>query len=352
MTPHLLLCALQLACLPALFSLNLDLGYYLHLVKGQFRLLWDREPIERLLKRDDLHPEVRARLLFVQEVRAFAQQEVGLARSRNYTTFCDIGEGPVSWQLTAAPKDRLEPVRWNYPVVGRFPYRGYFDLERAKRERDRLEAEGYDTFLRRVSAYSTLGWFEDPVLSSMLRYRDEDLAELLIHELTHATVWISGNVPFNEGLATFVGETGAIRFLERRHGEGAPEVQAVLDRRADARTFTRFMHDTARELETLYARDLSYDEKLARREAVFEAAKARFDTLALKTDLYGSFPDWRLNNAVMMAYRTYHEKVDVFERVYRAVGEDLKAAVAVFKGCEGRADPEGYLRDWLEKRSK
>ena len=333
-----------------LLGLDLDVGYYFHLVRGQFRLLWNRQPIERLLKRSDLDPEVRDRLRFVQEVRAFAEGEIGLSRSKNYTSFCDIGDGPVSWNLTACPKDGLEPVRWTYPVVGRFPYRGYFDRKRAQRERDRLAREGYDTYLRPVSAYSTLGWFQDPVLSPMLRYRDEDLADLLIHELTHATVWISGDVVFNESLATFVGGAGALLFMASRYGSGSSEVKGMLDRRADRRLFRAFMHQVAGELETLYASDLSYGEKLDRREAVFEGARTRFAELPLKTELYSSFPRWKLNNARMMAYKTYHQKIDVFDRVYRALGRDLKAAVAVFKGCERAEDAGAYLEDWLERR--
>ena len=335
-----------------LFGLNLELGYYLHLIRGQVRLLWNREPIERLLKNPELDAEIRDRLLFIRAVRTFAQDQIGLARSQNYTSFCDIGEGPVSWNLTAAPADRLEPVRWKYPVVGKFPYRGFFDLKRAKQERDKLEAEGYDTYLRRVSAYSTLGWFDDPVLSTMLQYRDEDLAELIIHELTHATVWIEGDVSFNESLASFVGETGALEFLASRYGEDAPEVQAVLDRRVDQRTFTGFMLSIAEKLKTLYASDLSNEEKRVGKEEGFEEARTAFEGLDLKTDLYRTFPRWKLNNAFMLAYSTYHEKVDVFERVYRAEGENLRAAVEVFRKCEGQIRPADFLEGWLGNKEQ
>ena len=112
--------------------------------------------------------------------------------------------------------------------MGTVPYRGYFDLKRAKKERDALEAKGYDTYLRSVSAYSTLGWFSDPVLSSMLHYRDADLASLVIHEMTHATVWIPGDINFNESLASFVGDAGAILFFKSKFGPDAQVVRDVL----------------------------------------------------------------------------------------------------------------------------
>ena len=331
-------------------GLDLDVGYYLHLVRGQARLLWNREPIEKVLKRPDLDPETRERLWFIREVRRFAESEIGLARSENFTALCDIGAGPVSWNLTACPKDRLEPVHWSYPVVGSAPYRGFFDRKRAERERDRLAEEGYDTYLYPVGAYSTLGWFEDPVLSSMLRYRDEDLADLIVHELTHGTVWVSENVPFNEGMATFVGETGSLLFLETRYGSGSPEVKEALGRRADQRLFVAFMRGLARDLETIYRSDLPTAEKLARREPIFETARTRFAALPMATDRYSTFPTWELNNARMTAYRTYHRDLDIFERVYGAVGHDLKAAVTVFKGCEGADDAKTCLEDWLQNR--
>ena len=216
-----MMCPPLVIALAAILGLNLEIGYYFHLIKGQAKLLWSRKSIERLLRQEELDPEVRQRLEFVQEIRKYAEDEIGLVSSRNYTSYCDIGEGPVSWQLTAAPKDKLEPLRWKYPVVGQFPYRGFFDLKRGLEEKSCLEKEGYDTHLSRVGAYSTLGWFDDPVLSTMLRYRDEELAELIFHELTHSTVWISDHVAFNESLATFIGERGSLQYLEHNYGPGS-----------------------------------------------------------------------------------------------------------------------------------
>lgn len=339
--------SIMIAVLPLMCGFNLELGYYWHLVRGQALLLWNRQPVSNMLGNPRLDPRVRERLEFIEEVRRFAEQRIGLAPSRNYTSYIDIGEGPVSWQLTASPKDRIEPVQWTYPVVGRFPYRGYFDLDRAKKERDRLEKRDFDTSLRAVGAYSTLGWFADPILSTMLRYRDGDLAELIIHELLHATVWIPGRVSFNESLATFVGEAGALHFMRQRHGQEEAVVTDLQDRRSDERTFRRFMRDIAEELQAIYDSERSYGEKLKEREVIFERAKHRFHRLDLKTGAYSGFPRRRLNNAVMMAYRTYHEKVDVFHDVYQAVDGDLKAAVRVFKECESETDPAGYLEGWL-----
>ncbi|MCZ6635408.1 MAG: aminopeptidase [bacterium] len=334
----------------AFLGLDLDVGYYLHLVKGQANLLWNREPIERVLKQPDLDPEIRKRLLFIQEVKTFAQQQIGLVPSQIYSSFVDLHGQPVSWNLAACPKDRLDPVRWSYPVVGSAPYRGYFDLKRAKKERDALEAKGYDTYLRPVSAYSTLGWFSDPILSSMLQYRDADLAGLVIHEMTHVMVWIPGDVNFNESLASFVGDAGAILFLKSKFGPDAQVVRDVLMGAEDNRVFRRFMKAFAASLDSLYATDLTFEEKIQEREVVFEQAKERFQTLPLKTKAYRNFLNWKMNNARMVLHRIYNEEVTLFEQVYEALDRDLIGSLDVFMGCEDAGDPSAYLEDWLKKK--
>ncbi len=304
-----------------------------------------------MLRREGVDPVVRKKLELVQEIVAFGQSEIGLQPSENYTTYCDVGAGPACWALVVCPKDRLDPVQWRYPVVGLAPYRGYFDLQLAERDRNKLASQGFDTYLRPVSAYSTLGWFSDPILSSMLRLRDEDLANLLIHELTHATVWIPSDVPFNEGLATFVGEAGSLLFLEAKHGPDFPSAREVLARRADRRPFLTFMAGLIGELEALYASDRESHEKVSEREKIFAEAKSRFSDLPFQTDSYSGFLEWQLNNARLASFRTYTSKLDLFERVYEAAGRNLKDAVTVFRSCADLDDPREYLEMWIHGRT-
>ena len=336
----------------ALFGYDLDFGYLAQLVRGQAHLLWNREPIETILRREGFDAAVRKRLEFVQDVLAFGRAKIGLHPSDNYTTYCEIGSGPVCWALIACPKDRLDPLKWSYPIVGVAPYRGYFDLQLAEQDQEKLESEGYDTFLRPVSAYSTLGWFSDPILSSMLRFQDADLASLLIHELTHATIWIMSDAGFNESLATFVGETGSLYFLESKHGHDSPEVQEVVARRADRRAFLVFMAGLVKELQLLYDSDRGYEEKLREREKIFVEARSSFFELPMRTDSYTVFPQWEMNNARLASFRTYTERLDLFEEVYLAAGNDLKAAVKVFVGCRDLEDPRGYLEAWIRNHSR
>lgn len=328
-------------------NLDFEPGYFFHLAKGQLQLLWRAKPISRVLKDENLDSELRAGLHLVEEIRAFARDRIGLATSRNYTTFVDIGAGPVSWNLVVCAKDRLTPETWHYPVVGTVPYRGYFVREEAIAARDAYADQGFDTYLRPVSAYSTLGWFPDPILSTMLRYDEADLADLLIHELTHATIWIDGDVTFNESLASFVGREGALLWLREKYGTDAPVVQHVIDERADAQVFRKFMHGIATQLDSVYQTELPLDEKLSKREEIFSQAKQHYIDLPLRTDRYDGFPTWELNNALLALYRVYQGQSDVFNRVFEHLNEDLVQTLEVLKACEYQDDPEGYLQDWL-----
>ena len=325
-------------------GIRFEVGYLYQLGKGQVALLWRAKPIDAVLQGDALSPDQRAKLELVQAIREFAQREIGLNPSQNYTAYVDIGRGPVSWSLVVCPTDRLEPLEWWYPIVGTVPYRGYFDRATAEKARDEYIAEGYDTYLRPVGAYSTLGWFSDPVVSPMLRYSEGDLADLIIHELTHATVWVKGDVAFNEGLASFVGEAGALMWLQR--GDDAQAVQQMSDERADRVVFRKFMRDIAARLQSLYRSNAP--DKSTLRQRIFDDARTEFHALPLKTDLYGRFPSWELNNARMALYRVYRERADLFARVHRACQSDLKATVKILRECADAEDPSAWLEEWLQ----
>ncbi len=335
---------------PALFGLDFDIAYLWRLARGQVSLLWRAEPIDRVLTRQNLDPKVRQQLELVKKIRAFAQKKIGLEVSNHYITFVDIGKGPVSWNLVVCPKDQLKPLHWSYPIVGPVPYRGFFDRKDAEEAREYYESEGYDTFLRPVSAYSTLGWFSDPILSTMLTYSEADLADLIIHELTHATVWIESDVTFNESLASFVGETGAMMWLQNRYGKGSEVIAQMLNEREDHGVFHIFLSQVATQLDSLYHTDQSNDVKIVEREHIFASAKMQFEHLPLKTNLYQNFPQWKLNNARMALYRVYQARTDIFARVYENMGENLKAFIEVIQKSEDQSNPVQWLENGLHKR--
>jgi len=336
----------------ALFGLDLDLGYLCQLARGQMGLLVKQEPIEKVLRRDDLDPETARRLRFVQDVRSFGVDALGLEESKNYTTFVDVEGDAVVWNLTVAPQDRLEPLTWNYPVVGRVPYRGYFKQNRARAEADEWEARGYDVYLRPVGAYSTLGWFTDPVLSTMLRYSDDDLASVVLHEMTHATVWIEGDVEFNESLATFIGDAGAIAYLEEIGGGSAEAAQRADQRRVDGERFRRRMHELAIDLMALYGEDHPRSEMLNQRTGLFDETRRSLEEEDWLSEAYAGAGRIELNNARVAAYRIYHTADTIFKEIEEAMDGDLRRALKLFRECESSRNPRGYLRRWLYKQKE
>ncbi len=268
------------------------------------------------------------------EVRIFAITQLGLYDSKSYTTFVQLDRPYVSYNLSAAPADALTPYVWRFPLLGSMPYKGFFDKEYALREQRALDEQGYDTYLRGVRAYSTLGYFDDPILSSMLAYDDVFLINTIIHEMLHQTVWIKGSVSFNESLANFVGEHGTLAYLQQRYGVDAPEYQHYRALRADALVFEEYMQALIARLEALYRASLNREDKLRRKAQLLAEAAAAYPEVfpRMQTTSYRSFFERQpLNNAVLLAFRVYHRDTTFFEQALAGQGGDLRRMIAYFK---------------------
>ncbi len=329
---------------------GIDVGYYLHLGVGQWRLIWDQRPIEDVIADVDTTPRIRERLALAQDIRSFAIDRLGLAGSDNYTTFSDIGEGPVVWALTVCEPDELSPHRWSYPVIGSAPYRGFFDRERGRLEKARYDERGFDTYLRGVSAFSTLGWFRDPLLSSVLQYPPLDLADVIIHELMHATIWIENDADFNEQLASFVGREGARAWMLETVEGGADSLAARSRLKADRDLYRSLMHGLATQLDSLYRSDVSRAQKLLRKSEVIDELRQSAEDAPWQTGRYVDPESWTINNATLGLFRTYNQSSDIFDRVLERSG-DLKSALQVFDRCGGEQDPHDVLERWLDENT-
>ena len=325
-----------------------DFGYYLHLARGQLRLVFSCVPISELLADPGLAPGRRARFDLVRAVREYGRGQIGLAVGDQYTSFYDTGNRPVSWNVSASPPDRFEPYRWCFPIVGAVPYKGFFDPERATREREHLEERGYDVWAGPVSAFSTLGFFADPILSNMIAYPEDALATLLLHELTHSTVFAPNQTEFNESLATFVGKTGALGFLAERYGALSPQVEEAHRRRADAEAFRGFVHELVSRLDSLYNSDLPRERILAERVSVFERAKEEYRSvraqLLRSPSRFDGFLEWDMNNARLLSYRRYHD-LDDFDDLYRACDRSMPHFLEICSSCAAAQQPRDCLRD-------
>jgi len=226
-------------------------GYYAQAVSGQWKMLRAREDIAALLENDSTDPDLARRLQTVERIRAFAAARLDLPARDSYTSFVHTGREAATWNVVAAPEFSLEPHRWCFIVAGCVPYRGYFEEGQAVAFAAKMSRRGYDVSVSPAVAYSTLGWFDDPLLDTMLRYPDEQLAGLLFHELAHRRLYVGGDTAFNESYASFVEETGVRLWIEQ---SGLPEqLEAWRERNRAEAQFNRLLQEARHRLARLYA---------------------------------------------------------------------------------------------------
>jgi predicted aminopeptidase len=309
-------------------------------------------PVEEVLENQGVDREAKEKIRFIQEVKRYGEEKLGLRRTKSYSKYFEV-HGPVLRIITASEKDCLRPYRWDFPITGEVTYKSFFTQEDVLKERRFLEREGYDTFVQEAGAYSTLGWLKDPIFSSMLRWDEATLANLILHEMTHATIYFKGQTDLNEQIATFVGNQGAIDFLTEKYGRGSKEVvEAVQCQEADL-VFSRWINEACQQLSNFYAKKISRDEKLRGREVLFHRLKEDFkETMtSFKTEEYKNFEYVEINNAVLLAYRRYIHRLDNFQALYRYLGTDLKRMVGFFKRIRGsKEEASSYLERWMKEK--
>ena len=310
------------------------ISYLWHVTVGQTALLLQRRSVEEALRDPHLTSQEQHKLRMILAVRSFAITQLGMQASQSYTTFVQLDRPYVSYNLSAASADAFKPYTWRFPIVGKMPYKGFFDKDYALREQHALDEQGYDTYLRGIRAYSTLGYFNDPILSSMLAYDDAFLINTIIHEMLHQTVWFKGSVSFNESLASFVGEQGTLAYLQQQYGTDAPEYQHYRALRADALVFEEYMDALINRLDALYHEPISRADKLQRKAQILAEATTAYPEVfpRMQTTGYRNFFERRsLNNAVLLAFRVYNRDTTFFAQALAEQGGDLRRMIAYFK---------------------
>jgi len=315
------------------------------------KILARRRPIAELVKDRRVNADVRRKLQLVVDARGFAKDSLRLRTKDSFTTYSRLDKDTLVLVLSAAYRDRLEPYTWWFPIVGRVPYKGYFDFEAARHAARRFYDDGYDVSLRPSDAFSTLGWFNDPLLSTSLKRDSVDLANTVIHELTHNTFYAPGSAPFNESFASFVGARGAAAFFRARgQPAAAARVEASWD---DEKVLGDFWSSLARTLDSAYAahpdnRDL----RIRVRDTVY--ARARVLLISEISPRLKTVSPWYgqripLDNASLLARRVYARNLDLFDAVYVREGLNLRRAIGRIIGLAKASpdDPYGALTRWL-----
>jgi predicted aminopeptidase len=275
----------------------------------------------------------------VNRIRAFAMGELGLKESKNYTKFVEMDRDYLAAIVSACSPVAFERHTWWFPVVGQVPYKGFFNVDDARKESAKLRAKNLDVWVRPVDAFSTLGFFRDPLYSYMTDYPVHRLADLIIHELVHATIYIKSDSEFNESLAEFIGKEGARLYIEKYYGADSDAYRAIDADNADNKTFVMFVQSIIKDLDAVYSSALSREEKLTRKAEVIAAAQkdfaAHYDEL-FEHDNYRGFAEMQINNAYLDLYRLYNEGDSYFEEIYNGMGRDLPAFIAAAKTWKGK----------------
>ncbi|GAB4489322.1 MAG: aminopeptidase [Raineya sp.] len=287
---------------------------------GQANLLWQTQSIAKMLEDKNTPDSLREKLLLVQEIKKFAEDSLGIKKTKNYSTFYDQKGKPILWVVSASKPFALEPYEWNFGFLGQFSYKGHFDYQKAYQDSLELAQKGYDTDIGEVSAWSTLGWFKDPVLSSMLELSIGELADLLIHELTHTTLYVKNDVDFNENLASFFGKKGALLFLKQKYGTKSEEYRSYLAKSQDDSLFRKYILEATQQLKKLYEsndfQNLSDTLKHIRKQEKIDTLLLGLLNVPFKKRRYNTqkLKNWKVNNTFFMWYLRYQGQQHNFEK--------------------------------------
>lgn len=314
------------------------------------KILSSRRPIEEILEDSTVDAATRAKLSLVRDARVYGERVIGLEAAKSFTSYAEIDSDTLVLVVSAASELALRWKTWWFPIVGDLPYKGYFRFGEAREEAEKLRREGWDVWVRPSSAFSTLGWLPDPILSPSLREDSIGLAETVFHEMTHTTFFPKGQARFNESFANFVGWRGAIEYFCDGLAD-AERCAAAEDRWHDVRAFGRFFHSVYEPLDLLYAGDLPPEEKRSRKRGIFDAAAARFNDDVrpeLRSGRYGAIDPAGLNNAWLLSRVLYYTRLDDFETLYGRLGGLENTLEAVIAEAGGR-DPWQAVDRLLER---
>jgi predicted aminopeptidase len=338
---------------PLLFVLLISgcnsLSYYAQAVHGEYQILAHRQSIDKLIANPKTPLKLKQQLELVQQLRAFAKTELRLPVGDSYAKYVDVHRKYVVWDVQAAPEFSLQPKTWRYPFVGRLAYRGYFSEKSARECGDQLAKKGFDVYVDGVEAYSTLGWFKDPLLNTFIDESETELADVLFHELAHKRLFAPGDTDFNEAFATAVGEEGVHRWLSSKCETSLLEMYDQALVRQDQ--FVHLIMATRERLNNLYqkAATVAPDEIRRQKQDVFDDLRRQYGDLKMSWGGYSGYDDWfahDLNNAKLNTVANYYDYVPGFQRLLQSNGGNLEKfyAAAQRMAKESESKRHGELR--------
>jgi predicted aminopeptidase len=323
--------------------------YYSHIASGQLDIINHRQPIKTLIADPQTDPEVKRKLSRILEIREFAEKDLALPVDDNYLSYVDLNRPFVAWNVGAAPEFSLTPKTWFYPIVGHASYRGYFSQNRADAFAEQLKNEGFDVYVGGVTAYSTLGWFADPVFNTIIRGSDDATAALIFHELAHQILYVPDDTTFNESFATTVEQEGLRRWMESNGNMTG--YRMYIERRQRREAFIALITKYRQILEELYRQALEQNDMRQRKASVFMSLKNEYGSLKSIWGGYAGYDAWfddQLNNAKLNSIGAYYDLVPAF---YRLLDDQDGNLEAFYEKCRSLTtlpalERNKHLRAW------
>ncbi len=325
----------------------LDAGLWVYLLrqaKGQFKIIYHTQPIEKVLLGNRLSSDQLNKIRLIEEVKLFAEKEFGLKKTNNYSTFYDQQGKPILWMLTACEPFSFNEKVWHFPMLGEVSYKGFFNYDLAVDEANQLKLKKIDVDIGKVSAWSTLGFLPDPVLSSMLDNDEGELAALIIHELTHATLYFPSNVDFNENFASFVGQQGALLFIERKYGKHSPQMQVYLNDIKMENILKQFLLKQKEALDRFYKTldaHVEHHEKLRLKQLKMTSIINELNALDIynwKTRIKIAHKIRISGNAYFMSFNRYDAQYQKLYKLYQENNYNMKSFIIYAKQNKALVD--------------
>jgi predicted aminopeptidase len=304
-------------------------GYYSQAARGQLTIVFAREDIQHLIERPDLSQELAGKFAKVMDIREFAESELGLPVGGNYSSYVDVEREHVVWNVFAAPEFSVDPVNWCYPIAGCVAYRGYFSQQSALSYAAKLEEDGFDVYTGGVDAYSTLGWFEDSLLSTVLNRADYQLAGLIFHELAHQLVYLPGDTTFNESFATAVEREGVRRWLAKSNKDF--NIDAALLDYDRQQQFVDLVGGYRDRFESLYQLEINESSMRSQKLELQQTLREEYAVLKQQWQGYEGYDGWfsrSLNNAQLSTVASYNDLLPFFAAVFEQSNQDFSTFYA------------------------
>jgi predicted aminopeptidase len=318
--------SLLIVCCALCSAACTQLAYYTQALQGHMAIVHAARPIDAWLQDPGTSEKLKARLQLAQTIRAYAVTDLGLPDNGSYRSYAELDRPYVLWNVVATPELSLQAVRWCFPVAGCVSYRGYYHLEQAQQFARDLQGQGYDVRLDPVPAYSTLGWMNDPLLSTFIYSSDAYLARLIFHELAHQVVYVKGDTAFNEAFATMVEQVGVGRWLQS-HGDAA-ERERYLANEQKSQQFRQLLSATRAQLEQVYAQPVSDDDKRRSKKEILANLRNAYQKLTMNWSGGANFDRWfeqPVNNANFVSVANYFDLVPAFQHLYELQGHSFPA---------------------------